>query len=651
MTAIRIKRCRLRIIRRRGWSWGTDRRELARQALRVLPEFLLNELKNRGIDGAEATITKPVCIVLSLSQLQLRLRSEAAREVLFKKTVAGHDARAAADRLESSTNSEAQDPGHPPDSVTLNRGTAPSTDLQSPEMVLLQLLGDWWERRELLERLALLSTVVLERWFDTLTSNAPPPPGQSEHQEITPAEIRKVVLSPEFAGRAKSTVRCTRDRIPTRPVQLQFQLAAFGALRQELGLQRLSPSVRAVVEECIPLEIDATVADGNASNEELLSTGKGKATPLESTGAEVRGTQSLISEDGPSTREDFDVHIPCALPFLLLGPLARSGYFQTLMAALAAADLKRECATFATALAHKSNPVPDMAWRRSEERETAAAAFAGLAVPLNESRIDRLASRAADFLPALNSVIATSVYHGREPDAPVLLKAVRSTRTEDWLLMDPTGHFPICRTNTWEEAISTLLLLSTTRQASARPDLVLIDSASSHPGILTRLNEVGVHFVTRARPTRRENWRELRRGPDSRWWTNDFDSPGRALIRHAARIPEADRLTGQAWQALADNSAAMEGTHHDFEAALSLAVIAGLAQISWVLYSQAETAEPLLARDRFEDLTARVKFRRDHVRVVLPLGRRSDHLAAEGLLSDIESVPWYGDRIVTFGRG
>jgi hypothetical protein len=106
------------------------------------------------------------------------------------------------------------------------------------------------------------------------------------------------------------------------------------------------------------------------------------------------------------------------------------------------------------------------------------------------------------------------------------------------------------------------------------------------------------------------------------------------------------------WIALAtDRPSLPAGCDRAVERTLVLAAALAWGTIAWTLWRGREPVTPLLALQRFADLEARVRFRRDFVQVRLPLGRRLSDLKEHGLLADVAVVPWLGGRVLQFSGG
>ena len=224
---------------------------------------------------------------------------------------------------------------------------------------------------------------------------------------------------------------------------------------------------------------------------------------------------------------------------------------------------------------------------------------------------------------------------GTRAGEPLVLGSRR--RADDGLLLvDREGLFPVA----WTDTVAGLL--PAWRMCGSPPVLV----APTAVGALRGLAAAGVSFVVATPPARAERWRRL---PPHRLWTNSDDP---ALARHAGGYQQAVDLAAELIQALAAERAAVPlAASPALGRSLLLAAGLGLGTLAWTLWREREPTDPLLALERFADLSARVSFEPDRVRVRLPLGPRHSDLSAHGLLADVPGVPWFGGRVVEFSGG
>jgi len=118
----------------------------------------------------------------------------------------------------------------------------------------------------------------------------------------------------------------------------------------------------------------------------------------------------------------------------------------------------------------------------------------------------------------------------------------------------------------------------------------------------------------------------------------------------AASLSHAMDDAGQAWQALAvERPGVPLASVPDLERALTMAAAFSLSTLAWTLWRDREPTGPALALDRFGDLTARVSFHADAVRILLPMGRRRLDLFSHGLLGPVRDAAWLNGRVIEFG--
>ncbi|GAB3744276.1 hypothetical protein GCM10027598_78570 [Amycolatopsis oliviviridis] len=304
------------------------------------------------------------------------------------------------------------------------------------------------------------------------------------------------------------------------------------------------------------------------------------------------------------------------LPFLLAGPLARTGYLDAIGPALSGVGLAGHTSLFAAALAHK-------VLGRTPEANTAAALFAGLeTVPdlTGFARQSRLA------LPVLDGVLALSLCRGHDPADPLLVTGV----DDGLLLVDAQGLFPIA----WAPAVEGLIPHWT---ACGRPP-VLVRGSPLPPTCLRDLTSAGVRFITDARPLRDDPLTRLP-GRSPLWTTGGVESRLAAEL-HTGHLDELVRALFV--PRLPDR---------ELERTAALAASLALGMIAWQLWRERETPHPVLALTRFADLEGTIRFTRDTVHVKLPLGRRHTDLWRGGALADVPNVVWLAGRTLTFSGG
>jgi hypothetical protein len=325
-----------------------------------------------------------------------------------------------------------------------------------------------------------------------------------------------------------------------------------------------------------------------------------------------------------------ETRVCAALPFLLVPPLARTGYLSAVGPALAGIDLLGEAPLFAAALAYKVLGAPERGWRRTHTDHATAAAFAGLDT---EPELDGFAQRVRHALPVLDGVLALTVCRGHDPADPLLITGV----DDGLLLVDAQGMFPIA----WAPDVAGLLPHWT---ACGRPSVAVCDSPLP-ADCLRDLASAGAGFVTDVRP--------LRGDPVTRLpWRTPLWTAGGADARLAAALPaHTDRVTELARELFTARRAVLRADGDALDHSVALAASLGLGMIAWTLWRDRETTDPVAALTRFADLEATVRYGPETVHVRLPLGRRHADLLRHRALTDVHDVVWLGGRTLTFSGG
>ncbi|WHM41536.1 hypothetical protein [Streptomyces sp. BPTC-684] len=585
---ITVHRCTVTVVRRGGWSWGPDPRGLVRQVIDSLPELLADHFaEHLSGDGPDVEITEPVTVTVRPGGRWWSGSGGVPAEVHFTSApvVAVPSATSAAD-AEAATQSFADSLA---DSLSVS---ASSWSVPSAAALFAELA----ERDELDALLALLPDDSVRAYALALLG--------------TDDAVAARLLA-ELAGRA----------LPARsaealPEPLRARLSGGGA------------------EEVTRLLVEYVAS---APREDVVRLARSLPDAPEETVEQPMATDRRPAAMGGAAvpRKAGETRVWSALPFLLVGPLARIGYLDAIGPALAGVECAEDAPLFAAALAYKVLGMTERGWRRTERDSEAAAVFAGLDAPVPEERLTEFARLVRPALAVLDGVLALSVCRGHDPADPLLL-----TGTDDRLLLvDAQGMFPIA----WAERVSALLPYW---QTCGRPPVLICDGPLPS-GTLRELAAAGVPFLTGIRP--------LRGDPVARvpWRTPLWTAEGAVLdLRLAAQLPGHAARLADLVDALAGQRRAVPLARDGaLERSVTLAAGLGLSTIAWTLWRERETPDPVLALTRFADLDATVRFEPEAVRVRVPLGRRHADLLRGGLLADVPDVVWLGGRALTFSGG
>jgi len=341
---------------------------------------------------------------------------------------------------------------------------------------------------------------------------------------------------------------------------------------------------------------------------------------------------------------EWSTQVHSALPFLLLGPLHRIGYFSMLSAVLDAARLSDKAHLFATALAYKVLDPPERGWWRASLAQHAAAVFAGRPRPLPDETLYEFSRLIATHTGPLDRWITDTIASGRDKSSPVLLCRTESEQLSGFLVFDPFGCFPLAWVDRSPAAVGLL-------QNIGSP-VVLVSGEASGPRVLKELDQGGLTFVTGVPPVRGEAWRPVTQGPSRLGWTNHAHPFSESLVL-AARMLEISSLEAASFweQFVIARPALPRAKLPGLEGCITLAASMALGILAWQLWNERGRTTPQLALERFGDLDASVRFSGDTVQVGLPRGRRHSELLDAGLLASVRDIPWFSGRRLEFGLG
>lgn len=605
MDAIRIRHCRLHVLRHGGWSWGADPRRLVEQVTQRLPAWLAEALARQLADC-------PPDFTIQRLRLRIPIRMSelhdwpSIREERSGSAMVG----ALAERADKILAAALQDV---PRAQPANGNEPARVEAQSaesgkvPAMVVVDTLIAWQRAGDLPRMLAAADGAALRVW------------------------ARAIVEDLVASGRLRGRLAGSRASL---------------VARIEVLLGDSSTSAASLAQELVQV-----VAACNASQPDALV---GQAAPQSGTDLPRAPPKDLDRSEHPPARLERATHrlsdmrrrvsparqarrdpvtVESILPFVVMGILSRRSYFEGLRAALICSDLLEQSGCFAASLAYKLSPPPNRGWDRSAATRRLAAAMCGQDEPPANSTMD-------GFLRGLSTACApldASLWPGDRAlrKRPGIL--VEKLDAALWAALDIASSQPLG----WFPSVEDIL-----RIADLLPGRLwwLAPGAANSelPAALALRNLHAVALETR---------------PRAAGWQSAGDSlyTNEPLLRR--RAAELRRVFDEACEVLA-------ATHSELidlrplvlptrgparctaELSIVLAVCSALGELADTLWR--EPTQPLLALRRFADLGGTVSVEERRVLIRPALGRRFMDLGKHGLLRDIVDVPWWPGRCVEF---
>jgi hypothetical protein len=588
---ILIRRCSVLVRRQGGWSWGPDPQALLSALVAALPRLLAQQLAGRWPGDADARLTEPITIRLSASLSAL----------LPTTNLSSHEEwRAAVERVIEPQIAAALD-GHvtraiEPVSAAPVRPVATSwLEPPLPDGALFERMLVEFMRAGILEfALERLTPSVLEVWHRRLFALLRQPDRQPLDAAFDFARVQVDALR-----RTVADAIAAHDAAPPRsPRRQRSEIQVVVATAIQLAQPVSSPMVGAAIGLLM------NGGDAYPSARTVRSQNE-EASPQAAAGAEAE-TQPHPTGEPAAQLDDVDVQFPTALPWLALAPLAHSGLLTAVAGIFDAERIAGQLGTFAAALARKliaaRAPAGTQAWMQADAVRRCIAAFAGRGV-LSDAEIVDLPRRAQPIESPLWVALQASIAQGRSAGAPLAL--LPDGRT-GWLLFDTTDGVPIA----WAPSLPGL------RTAIAMfPGCALL----TEPGLVRSTDRAALADVGM--------------------------SPMVAL-----RGEDVERLYAS-WRSFDERPAFPRLTPNGWEGLMTAFACAALAAIGAALPQDGAPSSPLDVYDAFAGFDALVQFRRAHVRVRMPLGRRHHELERAGILKPIPRVPWLGWRSIEFAGG
>lgn len=640
MADVFIHRCTLRIVRRGGRNWGPAPRRLVEEVLRLLPVLLARQLETLLPDSDEdQQIAAPVRLQLSvpasaltaeisrIPQAPTAIDSEVRHKVLEAKL---ESAVRRAFGLPTETGKSGLSLRREEKIVSgRERETRKCREQCS---ALHRLLLSWQEQGSLERRLHELPLDTIETWYHSLRPLA------------RESESRVDALEADLGLLAMIRRRSAEGVIADRKSLLIFliMLASEAATQRRIRLD--DTILWQALDRAVPAEPSVTVAYVHRKGERRASSPR--QPPMIASSRESPIPNLAICpanrRDVIELSENWETHVSCVLPFLLLSILDRIGYLETLAAVVETAKLEEQASLVAQALAYKVLDPPERGWRRSPKSMADAAAFAGLRLPAAEDEVAKVASHLTTHLSPLDVLLKDALIQGHNPEKPVLLRRAPWQQSPGFLLVETEGCFGIC----WESDVEPILAVL----RRMGPPVVIVSPESVELDLMRRLHAESFSFVTYLPPSRGESWQRIQQGPLQFGWSN---APRSQQIVSAARQfePACEHAEGL-WNELAvKRPSVVHMSGAELNRTLTLAASTAAGMIAWKLWRERGPTTPQLVIERFCDLDARVRFANDAVHIDLPLGRRRQALFESELLRCVEDVPWLNGRRVEYGGG
>jgi hypothetical protein len=640
MADVLIRHCSIRVVRRGGWSWGAEPGALLDRVMHQVPNLIATELERLfPDDDDEREIAAPVCLRIPLSLAMLRASGESDAAATMREpaksadSLATHVTRALRAALVSGPALERPSASRS-DDTTATPSVAIGSTLPAEQADPLGVLFDWARREQLQERLASFSVAALRGWYDWIVRNRSPVVRAGNGTDDT-AEQLLARTAARWTDAARDEAELLRRRLT---LLVAVEAAVPGSLQDaavRTAIERILPALDPPANA--PVAETAQLAEAIAPDTTLIATAATDRAAARSPPFAIPSPQPLP----PVAR--FDIQVETALPFLLLGPLARCGYLDTMAAVFQAANAIEALPLFAMSLAYKVLAAPARGWLRKPSTVTAAAALGLLQDAPPDSALAAMARTIADQVSPLDAVVAATLLEGHQPGTPLVLSAIEQPARR-LLLSDADGAFPIASA----AAIAPLL----PHLQHLLHEIVLVAASAASPEVLAALDAAQLRFATDAAPCRNENWRAVRGRPGEAWRSNDMLASDERLAAAAWRLAPAAEAADEFWRAIgAERPSVPRAANESCDWTLTLAAGLALGSIAWELWREREPTSPQLTLARFHDFGARVRVDATSVRVSLPLGRRFSDLYQHGFLADVNNVPWFGGRVLRFASG
>ncbi len=607
MNAIRIRHCRLRVVRRGGWSWGANPRGLLNQVTQRLPRWLMETLAAQLADCAPDATIANLRVRVPVRLGELYAWPEASPVEPAAGDAAAGKLRAIEARLAEAVREAMPSVVH---DGRIEKAVEAHASIDPGELAptpVIDVMCAWHGEGTLARNLAAAGSGALAAWIDAVLAELD-----------DAAQLRGVADSALTPGVARlSGLHAHGDPDPSAPVE----------------------ALLAIMECLTAHAADVRAAETSANTGQPAPQARDEQVSLEAPSPAsalraARRSASRTRTPPPRQANRGPIPVTSVLPFVVTGVLSRLGYLDVLGAALVCAQLEEDAECFAAAITCKLALPPGRGWNRHPETTRLIAAVCGQEqAPSN--------GRTGQFLHGLSAVCSpldASLRSRRcDPRAHAIL--VDEPEPGLWAAMDLAGAQPLG----WFGARAALLTLAGSFAGRAW----WLAPGAAHADLLDELCRRGARVVAMSAPDRAGQWLAI----SHELWSNDPALCRRGLwLRRAIDDARTALATAHTEfvvkRPLVIPACAAQRTAAEYS--VTLAVTTALGTLAETLWRQREATTPMLALQRFGDLSGTVTFEEGRVLVRPALGRRFMDLNEHGLLRDITRVPWWPGRRVEF---
>lgn len=609
MEQIRIRHCKLRVLRKGGWSWGREPQKLIAAGSKTLPEIItrkiLEKLATLGINQhySHIRIRCPIKLgeLMQISDLQTAAEIPPQLSSRLELQIVSQLLKQI-DRLDKNK----------PIKQKSKSNNIPEYGKRLND--LIEVFMQWQASGQLASILLQFTDQDLAQWECAILRQT----GQLARETQITSEQLETLIS-----------KCKDLNISSKPQTLRLLLLA--EIIQLFGRQASRDTLLSVLQQLLDT-VEPTGKKQLAG--ETLNPAFEKSF-ADTQADKPHGSPARLTHNKIISGE---VRVHSVLPFICLGVLHSTGCMDVINATLQAARIE-ESEYFAASFAYKLLEPPQGGWHRSREADQCVAAFCGMYEPPTGEQLSGFSRYFANGIVPLDAYLCSLLSKGHNAATPLYIARINIKNKSQYLILDMQGMFPVACVDNTNRLLNILSQFQST--------LLLVDETSMSAEFASFLQDYHLDFITNASPLRHEHWRVV--GRRQRFWTNDWSRPESWLVTAAKKINQATEISQELAQLFLENKRSLvTADNFAFERSMALSVMMCLATIAWELWRDQQPTDALIALQRLQDLDGKIIFHPESVIVRPALGRRYLDLQAQGFFREIPRVPWLGGRPLVF---